>query len=75
MSKQGLRLHKNANSLYAGRASSHSLSAQTFAIKVARWVFREAFPQKYEGPRLNARSSEVAIETLVICCESLEREE
>ena len=42
---------------------------------VARWVFREAFPQKYEGPRLNARSSEGAIETLVICCESLEREE
>ena len=42
---------------------------------VARWVFHEAFPQKYEGPRLNARSSEVAIETLVICCESLEREE
>ena len=43
--------------------------------QVARWVFREGFPQKYEGPRLNARSSEVAIETLVICCESLEREE
>jgi phage tail-like protein len=42
---------------------------------VARWVFREAFPQKYEGPRLNAKGSEVAIETLVICCESLEREE
>jgi hypothetical protein len=51
------------------------LSAQTFAIKVARLVFREGFPQKYEGPRLNASSSEVAIETLVICCESLEREE
>ena len=43
--------------------------------QVARWVFREAFPQKYEGPRLNAKGAEVAIETLVICCESLEREE
>ena len=43
--------------------------------QVARWVFREAFPQKYEGPRFNAKASEVAIETFVICCESLEREE
>jgi phage tail-like protein len=38
---------------------------------VARWNVREAWPQKYEGPRLNARSSEVAIETLVICCEGI----
>jgi phage tail-like protein len=42
---------------------------------VARWVFRDAFPKKYEGPRLNAKGSDVAIETLVICCESMEREE
>lgn len=43
--------------------------------QVARWVFREGFPKKYEGPRLNAKGSDVAIEALVICCESLEREE
>ena len=42
---------------------------------VARWIFRDGLPQKYEGPRLNAKSAEVAIETLVICCESLERVE
>lgn len=41
---------------------------------VARWQFRDAFPQKYEGPRLNAKSSDVAIETLVLCCEYLELE-
>jgi phage tail-like protein len=41
---------------------------------VARWHFRDGFPQKYEGPRLNAKSNDVAIETLVICCEYLERE-
>ncbi len=42
--------------------------------QVARWSFTEGLPQKYEGPRLNAKTSEVAIETLVICCESLERQ-
>jgi phage tail-like protein len=43
--------------------------------QVARWIFREGLPQKYEGPRLNAKTSEVAIETLVICCERLERDQ
>ena len=43
-------------------------------VEVARWHFMNAFPQKYEGPRLNAKSNEVAIETLVLCCERLELE-
>ena len=38
---------------------------------IARWQFRDGFPQKYEGPRLNAKGNDVAIETLVICCEHL----
>ena len=42
--------------------------------EVARWRLSDAFPQKYEGPRLNAKSSEVAIETLVLCCERIELE-
>lgn len=41
---------------------------------VTRWKFFNGFAQKYEGPRLNAKSNDVAIETLVICCENLERE-
>jgi phage tail-like protein len=41
---------------------------------VARWKFFSAFPQKYEGPRLNAKGNEVVIETLVICCERMELE-
>jgi len=32
--------------------------------EVARWNFREAWPCKWEGPALNAKSGEVAIETL-----------
>jgi phage tail-like protein len=38
-----------------------------------RWVFIDAFPQKYEGPTLNAKGNDVAIETLTLCCESIER--
>jgi len=41
---------------------------------VARWRLSDAFPQKYQGPRLNAKTSEVAIETLELCCEYIELE-
>jgi phage tail-like protein len=39
---------------------------------VLRWRFREGWPSKWEGPNLNGRSNEVAIETLVIEHEGLE---
>jgi phage tail-like protein len=39
-----------------------------------RWNFFDAFPQKYEGPALNAKGNDVAIETLTLCCERLERD-
>ena len=41
---------------------------------VARFRFREGWPSKWEGPTFNARSSEVAIETLEIAHEGLEVE-
>jgi phage tail-like protein len=37
-----------------------------------RWNFREGWPSKWEGPALNGKTSEVAIETLEICHEGLE---
>jgi phage tail-like protein len=37
-----------------------------------RWNFREGWPNKWEGPALNGKTSEVAIETLEICHEGLE---
>jgi phage tail-like protein len=37
-----------------------------------RWNFREAWPRKWEGPTMNAKNNEVAIETLEICVESIE---
>jgi phage tail-like protein len=41
---------------------------------VARWNFKNAFPCKYQGSSLNAKGNEVAIETLELACEYLERE-
>lgn len=39
----------------------------------ARWNFREGWPTKWTGPTLNATGNEVAIETLEIVHEGLER--
>ena len=41
---------------------------------VVRWKFLNAFPRKWEGPNLDAKGNDVAIETLTLCCEGLERE-
>jgi phage tail-like protein len=41
---------------------------------VTRWNFKNAWPCKYEGPKLNAKGNEVAIETLELACEWIERE-
>lgn len=40
---------------------------------VVRWKFFNAFPRKWEGPVLDAKGTDVAIETLTLCCERLER--
>jgi phage tail-like protein len=39
-----------------------------------RWNFREAWPRKWDGPSFNAKTNEVAIETLEIVCEGIELE-
>jgi phage tail-like protein len=38
------------------------------------WNFKEAWPRRFEGPAFNAKTNEVAIETLVIACEGVELE-
>jgi phage tail-like protein len=40
--------------------------------EVLRWNFHRAWPSKWTGPSLNAKNSEVAIETLEIQVERLE---
>jgi phage tail-like protein len=42
--------------------------------EVVRWNFREGWPCKWQGPALNAKNSEVAIEMLEIAHEGLERD-
>lgn len=42
--------------------------------EVARWNLTRAWPIKYQGPTLNASTSEVAVEELVLTYESLELE-
>lgn len=37
-----------------------------------RWVFREAWPRKLDGPSFNAKNNEVAIESLELVVEVLE---
>jgi phage tail-like protein len=37
-----------------------------------RWDFREGWPSKWEGPALNGKTSEVAVETLEIAHEGLQ---
>jgi phage tail-like protein len=38
-----------------------------------RWNFYDGWPCKYDGPNLNAKSNDVAIETLELAHEGLER--
>jgi phage tail-like protein len=41
---------------------------------VRRWLLHDAWIVKFEGPTLNAKGNEVAIETLELTCERLEVE-
>jgi phage tail-like protein len=41
--------------------------------KVIEWHFRDAFPCKWVGPDLNATQNNVAVETLELCHQGLER--
>lgn len=41
--------------------------------EVVRWNFFHAFPSRWEGPHLKGEGQDVAIETLTLACEGLER--
>lgn len=43
------------------------------ATEAARWNFYDAWPTKYDPPDLSAKANEVAIETLELAVERLER--
>ena len=41
--------------------------------EVVRWNFFNAFPRKWDGPHLKGDGNEVAIESLELCVEGIER--
>jgi phage tail-like protein len=43
------------------------------STEVARWNFSEGWPTKYIGPAFDARANEIAVETVVLAVEWLER--
>lgn len=42
-------------------------------VEVARWNFFNAWPSKWDGPALNAKGNDLAIETLVLVTERVVR--
>ena len=40
--------------------------------EAVRWHFSGGWPSKFEGPTLNAKGNDIAIESLTITCEKLE---
>jgi phage tail-like protein len=43
------------------------------STEVARWHFINAWPTKWDGPALNAKANDIAIETLVLAHEGIVR--
>jgi phage tail-like protein len=54
------------------RANGSILLLDAAHMPALRWVFREAWPSKWEGPTLNGKSNDIAIETLEIQHEGIE---
>lgn len=54
------------------RASGSIVLLDEARNEVLRWDFREGWPSKWEGPALNGKTSEVAVESLEIAHEGLE---
>jgi phage tail-like protein len=58
----------------AQRADGSILLLDLAGQPVLRWNFHNGWPRKWEGPTLNAKASDVAIETLEIAHEGLDLE-
>jgi phage tail-like protein len=56
-----------------GGVSSTPVVGGMLRLPVAAWKFTAGLPERLHGPQLNARSNEIAIETLEISHEGLQR--
>jgi phage tail-like protein len=66
--------HKSILNGVADRRDGFIILLDDDMTPVVRWKFFNAFPRKLEGPDLKANGNEVAIESLELCCEGIERE-
>jgi phage tail-like protein len=66
--------HQNILNGVADRRNGSIILLDDTRTAVVRWNFSNGFPSKWEGPQLNAKGNEVAIETLEISCERIERD-
>lgn len=64
--------HKAALDGTVERRSGSIILLEDNREEALRWNFHDAWPSKYEGPLLNANSSEVAIESFTLVCERVE---
>jgi phage tail-like protein len=55
------------------RKNGSILVLDAMGNEVVRWNFRNAWPTRWQGPELSARSNDVAIETLELAHEGVER--
>ena len=61
------------NGVIARQNGSVVLYDLTNQTEVARWDFFAAWPTKWDGPSLNAKGNDVAIDTMIIACEKIVR--
>jgi phage tail-like protein len=65
--------HRNVLNGVTDRRNGSVILLDEEGNEVVRWNFSNAFPRKWEGPHLKGDGNEVAIESLELCCEGIER--
>lgn len=69
--KDGLVMLMDRNGM--GGLSSTPVVGGLLRLPIAAWRFQGGLPERYHGPQLNAKGNEIAIETLEISHQGLER--
>jgi len=65
--------HRAAVNGQVDRKNGSILLLDDLGQEKVRWNFFEAWPSKWEGPSFNATGNEVAIDSLTVSCERVER--
>ncbi len=65
--------HRDAVNGVIERKNGSIILLDDVAAEKMRWNFFNAWPSKWDGPDFNAKGTDVAIDTLTISCEGLER--